>query len=338
MAAMNQSPKNPWPFNPKFPRAFSFPAFGTAKWLALLFWPAREDKAARVARDKRIKICAEKIKAGDWQYVWGEIYAENPFATQPPLKIEYLTYFSMKNPEGWVETLLDAKRFWQEEINVWAVQMTEEEFEKTNPKGANVFTYANYDDGKAYCEGFCRRFHIYQQARYRWHEHLLEKHCRRTLRKLTERIKNDKAPKTALEARACLIGWLSQQRGNAGHHLVKEFTRRKPTQEKKTERFFFDKERCALSSASYRSAPDKMGWLILTWPIWNFHNWKWAHLDKAVLEKFRFDKDVVEHRGADIIKELCHRAAGRLHISERPRGRGADEEPPLWDFAMQISA
>ena len=333
---MKQQPKSAWPFNPNFPEEFSFPAFGSAQWLELLFWPAREDDAAKVARCNKIEICSKKIKAGDWQYVWGEIYADNPFATNPPLVTE--TYFSMKKANGWVETLLDAKRFWQEEINVWAVQMTEKEFEKTNPNDAHVSTYAYYDDCKNRCKVFCHRFHIYQQARYRWHEHLLEKHCKRALGQLTERIKDDKKPKTALEARACLIGWLSQQRGNKEHHFVEEFTRRKPTSEKKAERLFFDKERCASSSATYRSTPDKMGWLILTWPIWNYYGWKWAHLNNAVLEKFRFDRDVVEHRGADIIKELCPRAAGRLHISERPRGRGANKNPPLWDFAMQISA
>jgi hypothetical protein len=34
MAGVNQSPRqNDWPFNPNFPGAFSFPAFGTVEWL-----------------------------------------------------------------------------------------------------------------------------------------------------------------------------------------------------------------------------------------------------------------------------------------------------------------
>ena len=31
-----------------------------------------------------------------------------------------------------------------------------------------------------------------------------------------------------------------------------------------------------------------MGWLILTWPVWNFHGWRWTDIAEAVIKKFKF--------------------------------------------------
>jgi hypothetical protein len=109
-----------WAFNPNFPKPFSFPDFGTAEWLALTIW-------SRFAGDVSKIPCADKIKAGNplnWQCVWGDIYAYNSLPS-PPTWIPDTTNYSMKNPEGWVQTLLDAQRFWQIEINAWAMEMVE---------------------------------------------------------------------------------------------------------------------------------------------------------------------------------------------------------------------
>ncbi|HEY5298633.1 MAG TPA: hypothetical protein VIK59_12000 [Verrucomicrobiae bacterium] len=271
-----------WAFNPLFPRAFSFPDFGTAKWLALTIW-------SRFAGDASKIPCADKIKAGNplnWQCVWGDIYAHNSLPS-PPAWIPNTTNYSMKHPEGYVQTLLDAQRFWEIEINAWAMEMVEKEYEAPNPDNDkmavwNCANFSDWPDGVKLCEHFCRRFHAYQQARYRWHEHLLEKHCDRALGK------RDKKPQTPLEARACLIGWLSRQRGYARHPLVTSFTRRKARSEKKQERYFFDKDRCAPSKHRYRVTPDEMGWLILVFPIWNFYKWRWTDIGEAVIKKFRF--------------------------------------------------
>ena len=158
-----------WAFNPNFPKPFSFPAFGTVKWLALAIW-------SRFAGDASKVPCADKITSGDWQWVWGEIYAHNSLPS-PPVWIPDTTNYSMKHPEGWVQTLLDAQRFWEIEINAWAMGMVEKEFRETNDDGLWLSHYAEWPGFTSQCEWFCRRFHDYQQARYRWHEHLLEKHC-----------------------------------------------------------------------------------------------------------------------------------------------------------------
>ena len=56
----------------------------------------------------------------------------------------------------------------------------------------------------------------------------------------------------------------------------------------------FHAERTHPSNRRYRitrsapSRPDEMGWLILTWPIWNFYGWKWAHIAEALIKKFEF--------------------------------------------------
>jgi hypothetical protein len=276
-----------WPFNPNFPKPFSFPDFGTDAWLALTIW-------SRFTGDTSKIPCDDKIADGDWQYVWAEIHAYNSHPS-PPAWISNTTDYSMKSPEGWVQELLDEQKFWPIVINAWAMEMVVNEYEATNSDAMDVHGCANFQDwpdGAKLCEHYCRRLHAYQQARYRWHEHLLEKHCERALGK------GDKKPQTSLEARACLIGWLSRQRGYAKHPLVTSFTRRIARQEKKNERYFFDKERCAASNRRYRVTrfaplrPDEMGWLILSWPVWDFHKWRWTDIGEAVIKKFQFgDRD-----------------------------------------------
>ena len=60
-----------WPFNPNFPQVFSFPAFGTAEWLALALW--RDCKG-----DATIRIKADVIR--NWQTKWFWIYELNHLA------------------------------------------------------------------------------------------------------------------------------------------------------------------------------------------------------------------------------------------------------------------
>jgi hypothetical protein len=262
--------ENPsWPFNPNFPQAFSFPAFGTAEWLAIAWWDACKGDAAKVP---------DKIKAGaklNWQYTWEEIYIEHSGPPPPPVWIPDTTNYSMKHPEGWVQTLLDAERFWFFEINVWALEMVKSEFHERN-KSSLSYPFAL--DGNQ-CEHLCRRFHAYQQARYRWHEHLLEKHCERAL----GASHGYGHTKTAAQARASLIGWFSKQKGFEEHPLATALF-------KGGEKTAFDSERANPSSRRYRttSSPDEMGWLILTWPVWNFSGWRWSDIAEAVIKKFRF--------------------------------------------------
>jgi hypothetical protein len=208
-------------------------------------------------------------------------------------------HYSVAQPGKWVETLLNADEFWWYDINAWALECVEEEFEILNPGGAHLTAYclgADPDGTSAkQCEHFCLRFYAYQQARYRWHEHLLEKHCERALGEHAPGTPNGYIPQTAKEARACLIAYLSKQRGCAKNPLVREM-RRQCRAKKSTlslgEKDAFDAERRHPSNRRYRitlsspSRPDEMGWLILTWPIWNFHGWKWAHVAEAVKAKF----------------------------------------------------
>jgi hypothetical protein len=253
-----------WAFNPHFPKPFSFPACGTAEWLALACWQGCEGDAAKIPS-------ADKIRPGalNWQYVWGEIYSRNSLPS-PPAWIPDTTNYSMKHPEGWVQTLLDAQRFWEIEINAWAMEMVEKEYEATNPDAMAVWNCANFSDwpdGAKLCEHFCRRFHAYQQARYRWHKHLLGKHCERAL---GASHAYGYIPKIAVEARASLIGWLSKQRGYGKSFLVKEFRRRiraKNSALSANEKKAFHAECAHPSGHRYRVAPDEMGWLILSWPI-----------------------------------------------------------------------
>ena len=54
-----------------------------------------------------------------------------------------------------------------------------------------------------------------------------------------------------------------------------------------------------------------------------------------------WERDVHIRRGASAFEELARLAIGNglaKQILPRPRGRGTDEKPSLWDFAQQISA
>jgi hypothetical protein len=39
-----------------------------------------------------------------------------------------------------------------------------------------------------------------------------------------------------------------------------------------------------------------MGWLILSWPIWNHYGWRWVQIGNALIQKFR----VVDKKGKTI--------------------------------------
>ena len=200
-------------------------------------------------------------------------------------------HYSLTNAGEWVETLLSADNFWWYDINAWAFECVEEEFKILNPGGARLAAYgmgADADGALAkQCEHFCRRFHAYQQARYRYHEHLLEKHCERAL---GERALNGHNPITASEARASLIGWLSKQRGYAANPLVREFRRAlraKNSTLSLNEKKAFHAEIEHPSKRKWRADPDEVGWLILTWPIWNFYGWRFVEVSYALRRKFR---------------------------------------------------
>lgn len=423
-----------WPFNPNFPHAFSFPAFGTAEWLALSWWDDCKGDASKVPGGDRLKAGAKL----NWREIWWFIYYRNHMAVDcrfirrisfadshaaqsmgvggwqgTPTKTSVISFpetkhYSVTQPAKWIETLLEADEFWWYDINAWALECVKDEFEILKPGGAPLTAYslgADPDGTSAnQCEHFCRRFCAYQQARYRWHEHLLEKNCERALGKYAPGTPKGYIPQTAKEVRACLIGWLSKQRGCAKNPLVKEM--RRQCRAKKSilssgEKNAFQAERTYPSNRRYRislsspSRPDEMGWLILTWPIWNFYDWKWVHLAEAVKIKFglvdakgkpldflktsrqRLQKALCANlddkhsmpaenalalmwkylvtnpspkekqmhkewgrrsrRENKIVEQLCRIAAGWLPILERPKGRGMDAKPPLWDFAYRLS-
>jgi hypothetical protein len=397
LAGMKQSPQQfSWPFNPNSPRKFSFPVFGSAEWLALAWWSECRGDTANIPD-------VDKIKGGtklNWQVVWKNIYTQNSL----PVSMEWIsttTNYSIKRPGAWAQTLLDTQRFWQIEINGWAMQMVSAEFQEINGQALAAWPFPS---DASQCEHLCRRFHAYQQARYRWHEHLLEKHCERALGDNAPGTPNGYIPKTGAEARASLIGWLSKQRGYANSALVRDFRRQiraKNSTLSLSEKKAFHAERAHPSGHRYRNTaspplrPDEMGWLILTWPIWNFYHWRWPDIGRALIEKFRFgDRDflgtsrgrlqkalrqnssakgsmpaedalalflkhlcnptpkekerhvdweirVRSHAGEKAVEKLARFAiGGRLakQILRRPKGRGTDEKPPLWDFALQISA
>ncbi|MEI9866391.1 MAG: hypothetical protein WDN00_17915 [Limisphaerales bacterium] len=268
------------------------------------------------------------------------------------------------------------------------------EFDKTNE---SPLLARPFDLDINQCKQLCRRFHAYQQARYRWHEHLLEKHCERALgaSSLFGYI-----PKATTEARASLMGWLSKQRGYAESLLVKDFRRQiraKNSTLSANDKKSFHAEREHPSGHRYRtdSKPDEMGWLILTWPIWNFYKWRWTDIGEVLIKKFQFgDRDFLPtsrkrlkkalrgnfdvndsmpaenamalfdkylrnptrkekemhhdwesevhiRRSASAFEELAKLAIGgglAKEIEPRPKGRGTNQKPTLWNFAQQISA
>jgi hypothetical protein len=324
--------ENPsWPFNPNFPKAFSFPTFDSPEWLALALW--------RDCKGDTTKKIKDEVNR-DWQTRWYWIHQLNYPAAEcrylkrihfadahiarscgldgwqeAPTKATVISFpdtehYRLTKLGEWVETLLNEDYFWEYDINAWAFECVKKEFEILNPGGADLVTYAIYPDGAKQCEDFRRRFHAYQQARYRYHEHLLEKHCERAL---GGRALKGHNPETAAEARGALIGWLSKQRGHAENPLVKEF-RRAVRSKKSTlslnEKKSFHAERTHPSKRKWRADADEIGWLILTWPIWNFHDWRFVDISYALNIKFRVkDKngkplDFLAENRNDMIKEM----------------------------------
>jgi len=249
-----------WPLNPGFPDSFSFPAFGSERWLNLSLKCEPAGDATAIS----------SITPQEWQGVWRDICGKHYTASQCFLLAPELKDYWRPDPGRWAETLLDTEKFWAEDINAWALYCVDTENEH-RPQSEALSP-----------ELSCQRFHAYQRARYRWHEYLLEKNCARALGKAAS-----KNPKNDAEARACLIGWLSRQRGFSKHSLVAEFTRRKPGREHKGERTLFDKERTAPSKTSWRRKNrNEIPWLILTWPVWNSGAWNSADVRQALGVKF----------------------------------------------------
>lgn len=268
---MSDETANQWPINPNFPHSFTFPEHGTDHWVAISIW--NHTRGSNAALKPAERLSANEQSA--WVLVWEQIRYSNARAAA-----ERFSHFTSSELENhtlsdagkWVETLLDPQRFW-DDINGWALSCVEKEADELDPVNAGSLPTA---------EEQCRRFHAYQQARFRYHEHLLETLCPRSLGKDQE-----KNPETGSQARACLVGWLSGQRGCAKHRFVTQFTRRKARAERKKERFFFDKERNSPSARIQRADANELAWLILTWPIWNFHNWRWVEICYAIHLKFR---------------------------------------------------
>ena len=167
------------PFNPNFPTRSSFPAVGTVDWLVQTLCGGSKDLSIATQFANEVNAGAEH----KWQTAWGEIYARYDYAKncranswpsiggQTPLLME---------PGEWVETLLDQHRFW-DDVNGWALECVEQEFKIINPDGPHLYVFASVADGAKMCEKLCVRFHAYQKARYRYHQHLLEKRCERAL-------------------------------------------------------------------------------------------------------------------------------------------------------------
>jgi hypothetical protein len=213
MQDREESQRTSWPFNPNFPQAFSFPDLRTLEWLVLALWNVLKGDTANIRG-------ADQIRAGaclKWQWVWGEVVVRNNWAKlrrSPPGLLRDSRHYTPKSPGEWVETLLDPDKFWSD-VNGWALECVEKEFRTLHPEGAPLLTYAMHGTVE-HCEHFCRRFYAYQQARYRYHEHLLEKRCERCFGR--ERAYPLDTPN---QARACLTAWLSLQRGYAKHPLVR---------------------------------------------------------------------------------------------------------------------
>ncbi len=339
----------PWPFNPLFPKPFAFPAFGSVEWLAVSHWKSFKGSVANIPEADKLRATSGR----DWKHILGRILLERRY-TAPGSWRNFQT--CLPNPGRWVEALLDADDFWSD-INGWALQQAEDECKNLYPEKAPFETYGCHGTQED-CVARCQRFHAYQQARYRYHEHLLEKYCERTQGKAAT-----KNPETPQQVRATLIGWLSTQRGFAKHPLVAKITRRIPSNKTKTERLFFDKERSNQSERRW-DRPDEIGWLILTWPVWNSFGWRWPQITYAVMRKFRVPEQfpVFDEKGNlevtkgesdwrrigrnlshynDAIEQQCRRAvAGRLEILPRPKGRATTwdtETIRLWDFVYRIS-
>ncbi|MDA1273873.1 MAG: hypothetical protein O2960_07455 [Verrucomicrobia bacterium] len=258
------------------------------KWLAVALWGITKGDTARIS-DAEGEGASMPL---DWQAVWGNIYHTNSRAESesPMTKTADLSHYTLPNAGDWVQTLLDPDSFWRD-INGWALHWTLEEFDALNaPEFSKPRTEWPSIWQPAQAEHHCRRFHAYQRARYRYHEYMLEKHCERALGTHAPGSPTGHIPATPSETRACLIGWLSKQRGFAKHSLVEKFRqalRRKRNPLSLVEKKAFHAERQFPSKRPWRANPDEVGWLILTWPVWNFYRWRWSDVAFAVHWKFR---------------------------------------------------
>jgi hypothetical protein len=125
-----------WPPNPNFPNAFLFPPFGTLEWLVLALFSVFKGDTTNIPG-------ADRIRAGTclkWQRVWGEIVVRNDWAKlrrSPPGSLRDSRHYIPKSPGEWVETLLDAGKFWSD-LNGWALECVEKEFRILHSEGAQL--------------------------------------------------------------------------------------------------------------------------------------------------------------------------------------------------------
>ena len=274
-----------WPLNPQFPFPFVFPEFGGAGWLAHSIGLQSSDELVYIRKlpdlllvklpncdSEAAKQAIERGCPLRWPIFWSWIYRV-PAPASPNL-----SNYTIRNPGWWVETLLEADAF-RRDINSWAMARTVREFEELHkPRGENICH-------SKFAEPLCRRFHAYQRVRYRWHEYMMEKHCERCLGRAAAQN-----PTTPPAARACLIGWLSRQRGFSKHRLVGAFQRaltRKRPSVSLAEQKVYQAERQVQSKRPWRADPDEIGWLILASPIWESYGWTRTQIDHVLRLKFR---------------------------------------------------
>jgi len=261
-----------------------FPDFGSVPWLSVSLWSRARGELKGIRKlPHLLKLeppgcdsgqAIERIEQGaplKWPILWSWIH--HPIA---PLAPDW-SHYKIRNAGQWVETLLDANTFWRD-INSWSLGCAVREFERLHEPAEIIWQ-------PKHAKHLCRRFHAYQHARYRWHEYMLERHCERC----TDQSRGYRL-ETAEEAQAALIGWLSRQRGFAKHKKVRAFHRAMEGKRRALslhEEKSFHAERQRPSKRSWRANGDKIGWLILAWPIWDYYRWRFTEIEYAVRMKFR---------------------------------------------------
>lgn len=270
MSSPAQPPDPEWPVNPAFPNEFEFPAFDTPEWYPLAF-----------GGPSHVNATGEK---DNWQERWRRIHRANARAAECcGRSYPDITDYSFKRLGHWVETLLSNQRF-SEDVNGWALHWTLKEFRQLRPAELRQTDWHIWQPERA--EHLCRRFYDYQRARYRYHTHLLQKRCERASGKLGLR----NPARNRAEARACLIGWLSRQPGFSKHPLVTAFRQAIKRKSKPLPlhlKTAFQAERQHPSKRPSHAQPDEVGWLILTWPVWNYYGWRFADIAFAIRLRFR---------------------------------------------------
>lgn len=289
---------SPWPLNPNHPKPFKFPQLGSQDWVNLSIGQS---------------IPTNRSEAGDldWKATWKRVYYGNyrgrtarilNWHRSGKLRAPNLIDYFPHDPGEWAETVLQELQL-RSDVNAFSLDCLIREL---NELGEPLW---NPDRAKWRCE----RFHSYQRARHRYHEYLAEKLC-------LQAISSRKEPKARdpFHMRAAMIGWLSRQRGFSKHRLVdgaRQFfdTKRFQRENRQKERTCFDRERELQKSKRkpWRADPNIIGWLILTWPIWDCYKWSYPVLQRVIYLKFteinrkptrRFVRD-----RSRVLAEICHR-------------------------------